>query len=33
MNFPGDEFREWFRRTFGMSPDLGKELVWDKVFR
>lgn len=33
MNSPGDEFRGWFRRTYGMSPDLEKELVWNKVLR
>lgn len=32
MSFAGDEFRAWFRKSYGMSPNLEKELVWDKIF-
>lgn len=32
MGSPSKDFRAWFRTTYGISPDLEKKLVWDKVF-
>ena len=30
---PSGQFEEWFRREYGMPPDLRKRAVWDRLLR